>query len=149
MASKRFKARIIQDDGSSACGIKLPFHPKDAFGKVRAPVRATLNGHTFRTTICSMGGSYWIPLNRANREAAGVSPGESVAVSLDRDDAPRVVKPPADFARALRAAPTADAAWKKLSYTHQREHVEAIEAAKQPETRQRRIAKAVEALSRE
>ena len=37
--------------------------------------------------------------------------------------------------------------WGQLSYTHQREHVEAIEEAKRPETRVRRIENAVRMVS--
>ena len=37
---------------------------------------------------------------------------------------------PADLEAALAADPDAQAAWDRLSYTHRREHVEAIEEAK-------------------
>lgn len=103
---RTFKATIVVD--SSTCAIPLPFDPKAVFGKVRAPVRVTINKHTWRSTIAAMGGPACIPFRASNREAAGI---------VDR--------------------------WKALSYTHQREHVEAIEEAKKPETRARRIAAAV------
>jgi uncharacterized protein YdeI (YjbR/CyaY-like superfamily) len=51
----------------------------------------------------------------------------------------RDIKPPADFVKALKAAPPAWEQWQDLSYSHQREHVEAIQEAKKPETRARRI----------
>jgi uncharacterized protein YdeI (YjbR/CyaY-like superfamily) len=57
------------------------------------------------------------------------------------------VTPPADLVKALKARPGALEAWRKLSFTHQREHVEAIEGAKKPETRTRRIDAAVEAVA--
>lgn len=145
MATRTFTALIEQDDATSGCGIRLPFNPKDAFGKVRSPVVATVGGHSFRTTTCSMGGAYWIPLNRANRDAIGAKPGQKVTVRLELDDTPRVIEAPSDLVAALKAA-GALGAWKKLSFTHQREHVEAIEEAKKPETRARRIARAVEAV---
>jgi uncharacterized protein YdeI (YjbR/CyaY-like superfamily) len=53
---------------------------------------------------------------------------------------------PADFARALDADPVARAAYDRLAYSHKREHVRAIESAKKPETRIRRIEKAVAML---
>ena len=81
MAKRRTKTQVVQDDGSSACGLELGFDPKSVFGKVRAAVRVTIKGHTFRTTITSMGGKYWVPLNRTNREAAGVQAGEVGAAS--------------------------------------------------------------------
>jgi uncharacterized protein YdeI (YjbR/CyaY-like superfamily) len=55
---------------------------------------------------------------------------------------------PADLAKALAKNAGAKARWEKLSYTHKREHVEAILQAKKPETRERRIAKAIEMLKR-
>jgi hypothetical protein len=142
---RRFSAVIVQDDNTSGCFIWLPLSPKAVFGKARAPVAVTINGHLFRTTTFTMGGRHFIPLNRGNRDAAGVGPGDRVDVVMAADAAPRVVKAPADLSHALDAA-GATAAWSKLSYTHQREHVEAIDDAKKPETRARRIARCVDML---
>lgn len=144
---QRFVTVIEEDDETTMCAIPVPFNPKAVFGRVRAPVRVTLGPHTYRSTICSMGGRYWIPLNKANRTAAGVAAGQSVAVVVTHDGEPRVVETPPDLAAALQTNPTAQAAWNRLSYTHRREHVEAIEGAKRPETRVRRVAKTVALLS--
>lgn len=141
MSSRTFKTTIVRED--SACYIPLTFDPKAVFGKVRAPVTVTLNGYSFRSTIAAMGGPPCVPLRRSHREAAGLQGGETLDVRLDLDTAPRVVKPPADLLKALKAASGLDR-WKALSYTHQREHVEAIEEAKKPETRRRRIERAVQ-----
>ncbi len=130
-------------------GIEVPFDPKPVFGKVRAPVRVTVNGgYTFRSTIAAMGGPCcFIPLRRSNREAAGVSGGEMVTVTLTLDTQPRVVKPPAALMAALKGAgPDVVEAWKGMSFTHQREHAEAVVEAKKPETRARRIAGCVGAM---
>jgi uncharacterized protein YdeI (YjbR/CyaY-like superfamily) len=54
---------------------------------------------------------------------------------------------PADLTAALEGNDAARAAFERLSYSHRRRHVLAIEDAKTPETRQRRITKAVEMLS--
>jgi uncharacterized protein YdeI (YjbR/CyaY-like superfamily) len=61
---------------------------------------------------------------------------------LESDTAPRTVKAPVDLLKALNTK-ASRTAWKALSFTHQREHVEAITGAKKPETRARRIAAAV------
>ena len=144
MSSKTFKATIVRE--GSMCFIPLAFDPKAVFGKVRAPVRVTLNGYTFRSTIAAMGGQPCIPLRKSHREAAGLEGGETIVVRLDHDTDKREVKPPADFLKALKAEPKALERWCALSYTHQREHVEAIEEAKKPETRARRIDGAVRKL---
>jgi hypothetical protein len=144
MSSKTFKTTIYRD--GSMCFIPLTFHPKAVFGKIRAPVRVTLNGYTYRSTIAAMGGPPCIPLRKSNREAARLEGGETLDVRLDLDIEKREVKPPADFVKALKAAPPAWARWRELSYSHQREHAEAIEDAKKPETRTRRIAGAVKMI---
>src|SRR6186713_2959190 len=140
-ASKTIRAQIVRD--GSACFIPLDFDPRAVFGKTRAPVTVTLNGYTFRSTIAAMGGPPCIPLRQSNREAAGLEGTETLNVRLDLDTEPRVVKPPADLVKALKAASAWDR-WQALSFTHQREHVEAIEDAKKPDTRLRRIDRAVQ-----
>lgn len=146
MASTRtFKTTIFRD--GSMCFIPVPFDPKSVFGKVRAPVKVTLNGYTYRSTIASMGGTVCIPLRRSNREAAGLEGGETLRVKLELDTEKREIEPPRDFLKALEAAPHGWARWRELSYSHQREHVEAIEGTKKPETRARRIEGAVRVIA--
>ena len=86
-----------------------------------------------------MGGPPCLPLRKSNREAAGLEGGETVEVRLDLDTEKREVTPPADLRRALKTTRGATERWNELSYSHQKEHVEAIESAKKPETRARRI----------
>ncbi len=142
---KTFKTTLVRD--GSMCFIPVPFDPRPVFGKVRAPVVVTLGKHSFRSTIASMGNGPCLPLRKSNREAAGLEGNETLQVTLTLDEAERTVEAPADLIRALRAAPGALARWGELSYSHRREHVEAIEEAKKPETRARRIAGAVEMVA--
>jgi len=146
MASKTFRTRIVRE--GSSCFIPLTFDPKTVFGKVRAPVKVALNGHTYRSTIAAMGGSPCVPLRKSNREAAGLEGGETIDVRLDLDTDKREVTPPVDFVEALKATPWVWERWRALSYTHRREHVEAIEGAKNPETRARRIENAIRLIRR-
>lgn len=85
-------------------------------------------------------------MSNANRQAAGLVTGDEVAIELELDAEPRVVSEPADFARALDAEPVARVAYDRLTQSQKREHVRAIENAKRPETRQRRIGKAIATL---
>src|SRR6516225_11523310 len=144
VVTKTFKTTIVRD--GSMCFIPVTFDPKAVFGKVRAPVKVTLNGYTYRSTIAAMGGPPGIPLRRSNREAAGLEGGETLEVRLDLDTDPRTVKPPADLVKALKAAPPAWHRWRELSYSHQREYADAIEGAKKPETRARRVTVAVRTI---
>jgi hypothetical protein len=146
MASKTYKTTIVRE--GSMCYIPVPFDPAPVFGRVRAPVKVTLNGYTFRSTIAPMGGTGAIPLRKSNREAAGLEGGETLDVRLDLDDGKREVTPPADFKKALQAAPPAWDRWQELSFTHQREYVEALADAKKPETRARRMENAVVAIGK-
>ena len=142
---KTFRTTIFRD--GSMCFIPVLFDPAPVFGKIRAPVKVTLNGYTYRSTIASMGNGPCLPLRRSNREAAGLEGGETLAVTLELDTAKRVAKPPPDLVKALKAAPPAWDRWRALSYSHQREHVEALEGAKKPETRARRLAAAVRMIA--
>lgn len=144
--SKTYKTTLLWDGSMSA--IPVPFDPKAVFGKVRAPVKVTINGYTYRSTIAAMGGPPFIPLRKSHREAAGVDEAKTVTVRLVLDTETREVTPPPDLVKALKAVAGATERWRALSFTHQREHVEAIEGAKKPETRARRIAAAVEMVSR-
>lgn len=144
MPSKTFTATLVRESGMSC--IPIPFDPKATFGQVRAPVKVTLNGYTFRSTIAAMGGPPFVPFRKSHREAAGLDGTETIRVRMELDTETREVKPPADLVKALKAAPPAWERWQELSFTHQREHVEAIDGAKKPETRARRIVAAVEAV---
>jgi len=141
MTAKPVRVQIVRD--GSMCFIRVPFDPRPLFGKVRAPVRVTLNGYTYRSTIAAMGGTVCIPLRRSNREAAGLKGGEILDVQIALDKKERTVTPPSDLVTALKAAPPAWDHWRELSFTHQREYAEAITEARKPETRARRIAEAV------
>lgn len=144
MSSKTVRVKIFQD--GSMCFVPVPFDPKDVFGKVRAPVRVTLNAYTYRSTIASMGGTVCIPLRRSHREAAGLEGGETLKVEIALDTDKRVVTPPRDLVSALKAAPPAWDRWQDMSYTHQREFADSITEARKAETRTRRIASAVQMI---
>ena len=150
MAKKqRFRVVLKGFEGTEALGIIIPFNVEEVFGtRARVPVTGTINGFAFRSSIFPQGnGVHYMVVNKTMREGAKVRVGDRVEVLLERDDAPRVVKPPPDFARALKASKAASARWEKLSYTHQKEYVKSIEEAKKPETRARRIEKALDQLS--
>ena len=141
--AKTFKTTLWRD--GNLCAIRVPFDPKAVFGKTRAPVTVTLNGYTYQSTIASMGGQWLIPLRKSHRDAAGLEGTETLQVRIELDTDKREVKPPGDFVKELKAAGVWSQ-WQALSYSHQREHVQAIDEAKKAETRARRIEKAVAML---
>jgi uncharacterized protein YdeI (YjbR/CyaY-like superfamily) len=93
-----------------------------------------------------MRGRFMLPISAAVRSSAGVAAGDEVNVELALDDEPREVAVPPDFAAALAADPRAHEAFERLSYSHRLRWVLSIEGAKTEATRERRIAKAVQAL---
>jgi len=115
-------------------------------GAKRFPVVATVNGHTWRTSVARMHGEFLVGLSKAVREAAGVEAGDTVEVELELDTAPREVEVPEALARALAERPAARAAFDRLSYTHRKEHARSVAEAKREETRERRVAKVLESL---
>ena len=144
MSAQRFVATLEQHGSGTV--VVVPFDLKEVFGSGRPPVRATVNGYTFRTTLFTMGGRVLLGLNREVREAAKVEPGQKVSVELERDNEPRTVEVPSDLAAALDADPVVRETFDDLSYTHRKEYVRWIEEAKRTETRTRRVEKSVEML---
>ena len=148
-AKKRFQVVLEKAADSEATNMAIPFDVKEVFGtKARVPVRGTINGFPFRSSIAPMGGGrHYMAVNKAMREGAKIKGGDKVSVVLERDDEERAITPPPDLTRALKANKDARSVWDKLSYTHQKEYVQAIEEAKKPETRTRRIEKALAQLA--
>lgn len=143
----RFRT-TLQAHGRTATGIEVPPGIVDGMGAGRRPpVQVTVNGHTYRSTVAVMGGVFMVGVSAANRAAAGIEAGQEIDVDLVLDTAPRTVEVPDDFAAALDAVPAARSRFDAMPYSHRKEHVRAITEAKKPETRQRRIAKAIEDLS--
>lgn len=144
MEPLRFETAL---ESSAGGAIKIPFDVREIFGRARPPVLVTINGFTYRSTVATYGGEYYVPLKKANAAAAGVAAGQPTMVVVEPDEQPRDVAVPADLAAAIDEAGLREQ-WDRLSYSHQREHVEAIEGAKRPDTRARRVVKAVDMLGR-
>jgi len=102
--------------------------------------------YTYRSTVASMGGQFMLPVSAEVRERAGVAAGDAVEVEIELDTAPREVAMPPDFLEALDRDADATRFFDGLSYSNKRRFVLSIEDAKTPETRQRRIDKAVSSL---
>ncbi len=140
----KFTATLQQAPGKKATGIVVPPEVIEqlASGK-KPPVRVTVNGHEFRTTIGVMSGQSMIPVSAATRAEVGLEAGETVEVGLVVDATPRTVEIPDDLAASFADHPTAGAFFGTLSNSLQRYHVDNINAAKAADTRQRRVDKAI------
>jgi hypothetical protein len=139
----RFRT-TIQTAGKTATGIEVPDEVVSSFGSgKRPPVRVTIKGYTYRSTVAVMGGRFMVGISAEAREAAGVAGGDQIDVDMELDTEPREVSVPAALAAALDEEPDARRYFDGLSYSNKSRHVLAITGAKSEETRQRRIAKSV------
>ena len=146
MAVPGITYRCTLGEGDRAGHLPVPGDVRAIFGRARPPVEVVVNGHRYRSTVAVMAGEAFVPFRASHRAAAGVGPGDEVAVALTLDTAPRTVTAPADLAAALAAADV-QAAWDALALSQQREWAEAIEGARKPETRARRVAACVAKLA--
>jgi len=125
-------------------GIVVPPEVLDQLGAGKRPaVAVTVNGYAFDCTIGSMGGKAMIAFSAERRKESCLAGGDPITVTLTLAEGPRALEVPADFRKAMRAAKGTEAFFAGLAPSPQRYHVDNIEGAKTPETRQRRIEKAV------
>lgn len=115
-------------------------------GAKRFPVAVTINGYTWPTTVVRMRDEFLFGLSKEVRATASVDAGDEVEVRLELDKAQRTVQPPPALADALAGDARASAAYERLAYTHRKEFARWIEEAKRVQTRERRVAKALEML---
>jgi hypothetical protein len=143
MGRQTFRATLERAPGGrTATVVRVPGEVRSRLGRSRPVVIVTIGDHSYRSTVAAYGGEYLIPVNREHRDAAGVTEGDTVAVTIELDEAPRVVEPPDDLRAALAGA-GALGTWERLSFLHQREYARWIDGARRPETRARRVAQTV------
>jgi hypothetical protein len=123
--------------------LPIPQPVMDALApRKRVPVRVTINGHTWRSTISIYDDRAMVAVNATVRAAARVEPGQAVDATLEVDDAPRVAELPADMEAALEAAGLLEA-FRGFAPSHQKEFLLWVEGARRVETREKRIAETV------
>jgi hypothetical protein len=115
-------------------------------GGKRAAVRVTIADRTARLRLAVMGGENLIGLSKAARAELAVDTGDEVTATIELDETPREVDVPPELAAALAADPAAKAAFEGLASSHRKEYAVWVADAKREETRQRRVAQAIEML---
>jgi len=143
-----FAANIQKPPGPGAF-VAIPADIGAAIGKKRFKVIASFDGVAYRGSVVTMGGQLILGVRKDIMEAIDKNLGDQVTVTLREDTAERVVELPEWMQTGLTAEPLALAAYEKLSFSHQREHVEYVLEAKKEETRQRRFEKMISALKGE
>jgi hypothetical protein len=145
----RFKVKIEGREAGLVAAITPPFDVPEVFGTrarvpVPVPVRGSINGFPFRSSLMPMGGRHMMPVNRTLREGAEVKPGDTGEVVMERDDDLRTVAAPAVLKKALAKNKAAKENWEKRAFTHKKEMAVWIDGAKQEQTRVRRLARVMQ-----
>ena len=121
----KFKTKLLGEAGSEVAALKPPFYVPATFGrKGRIPVKGTINGFPFRSSLMNMGDGHMMVVNAQLRAGAQCKAGDMVEVVLELDEEPRTVTVPAYLKKIIHADEKTKAAWAKLSFTHQKEYVE-------------------------
>jgi hypothetical protein len=147
MTQHKFRVKLLGQAGSEGAALKPPFDVVAVFQrKGRVPVRGTIDGFPFRSSLMNMGDGHMMVVNAQLRAGAQCKAGDTVTVLMELDEDKRTVEVPAHLKKIIDRDPKAREFWPKLSFTHQKEYVKAIEDAKKPETREKRIAAMMDAL---
>jgi hypothetical protein len=137
-------------EGKTATGFRVPPEVIDALGAGKRPrVVVTVNGYTYRYVVAPWANDvFMIGLSAEHRAASGIRAGDELEVSLELDAAPRELPVPPELSTALDADPVARAFFDGLSYSNKRVFTLSVEGTNNPETKARRVSKAI-ALMRE
>jgi hypothetical protein len=138
-----FTAEIRVRDGGGAF-VEFPYDVEKLYGvKGRVPVNVTYDGIPYRGSMVRMGSPrHLLLILKEIREKLGKGKGDKTRVTVELDEAPRVVVLAPNIEAAYKKAGVLES-YRAMSFSHQREYSLWIEEAKQPETRARRIAKSV------
>jgi hypothetical protein len=149
MPQHKFKVKLIGQPGSQVAALKPPFDVVEVFQrKGRVPVKGTINGFPFRSSLMNMGDGHMMVVNAELRAGANCKAGDTVDVVMELDEAERKVEVPAYLKKIINGDAKAKEFWSKLSFTHQKEYVRGIDGAKRPETKEKRIAAMMDALKK-
>jgi len=144
---KRFKAKLSGDESrkDASAAFTLPFDTRDVWGKAKVPVKVTINGYTWRSTVGNRGGIQYIVVNAEARRVAGVKAGDFVTIMLEPDTEKRQIEVPVPLQKALGTKLTQKL--NTLSFTHKKEFIVWYSEAKKEDTRARRLEKMKQMLS--
>src|SRR5262250_2428762 len=144
---KKFRAKLSGDETrkDASAAFTLPFNTRDVWGKAKVPVKVTVNGYSWRSTVGNRGGIQYIVVNAEARRSAGVKAGDAVTIALEVDTETREIEIPKPLRKALGAKLTQKL--NALSFTHKKEFIVWYSEAKKDETRARRVEKMKQMLS--
>ena len=144
---KEFRTKLNGDESraDASAYFTLPFDTRDVWGKAKVPVKVTINGYTWRSTVGNRGGHQYIVVNANARRNAAVKAGDVVTITLEPDAERREIEIPLLLQRALGTKLTQKL--NGLSFTHKKEFIVWYSEAKKDDTRARRVQKMRQMLS--
>ena len=144
---KEFRSKLNGDKSreNATASFTLPFDTRQVWGKDKVPVKVTINGYSWRSTVGNRGGQQYIVVNAEARRSAEVKAGDVVTITLEPDTEKREIEIPMTLQRVLGKEFTQklDA----LSFTHKKEFIVWYSGARMEETRARRVEKMKQLLS--
>ena len=144
---KEFRTKLKGDDSraDASAYFTLPFDTRVVWGKAKVPVKVTINGYTWRSTVGNRGGQQYIVVNAEARRNAGVGAGDVETVTLEPDTEKREIKIPLPLQKELGTKLTQKL--NGLSFTHKKEFIVWYSQAKKEDTRARRVEKMKQMLA--
>ncbi len=148
MKKIKFKTEILRNGNMDATYVLFPYDTNELYGTGgRVKVKAMFDGIPYRGSLAPMGlCNHVLILTKDVRSKTGKKAGDVIEVVIEQDKDERTVETPKDFLKELKKAGLAQF-FEKMSYTHRKEYVNSVIEAVKPETRARRISKAVEMIS--
>ncbi len=148
MKKIKFRTEILKNGDMDATYVLFPYDTAELFGtKGRVKVKAKFDGILYRGSLAPMGlCNHVLILTKDIRAKTGKSAGEIIEVEIERDTEERTVEVPADLMKELKKSGLKEF-FEKMSYTHRKEYVNSVTDAVKPETRTRRIGKAIEMIT--
>ena len=150
MAKWEFKAKLVRPEGVGTWTFApVPAKLAQETGvRAQLRVKGTIDGAAFRGTLLPTGrGNHFIVVNKELRDKIGRKAGDVVSIKMDLDTKPPIIGVPGDFTAALKGNASAKSYFESIAPSHKKAYLQWIESAKQPETRKRRIIKAISMLS--
>ena len=144
---KEFQTKLNGDKSrkDASASFTLPFDTRGVWGQAKVPVKVTINGYTWRSTVGNRGGIQYIVVNAEARRKAGVKAGDFVTITLRPDGERREIEVPSPLRKALGTKLTQKL--NNLSFTHKKEFIVWYSEAKKDDTRARRVEMMKEMLS--
>jgi hypothetical protein len=144
---KEFQAKLNGDESrtDASASFTLPFNTRGVWDKAKVPVKVTINGYTWRSTVGNRGGIQYIVVNSGARRSAGVKAGDFVTITLEPDAEKREIDVPVPLQKALGTKLTQKL--NSLSFTHKKEFIGWYSEAKREDTRARRVQRMKQMLS--